>query len=68
MLRILLLAITMTSMFGFAPAFAQGGGAASCEDWCRANRCNGGMMNAGGGQQCMSQCVPICRQKMSKSK
>jgi hypothetical protein len=64
MARVFLAAMVITLMAGVLPASAQGGG--GCDAWCRANRCNGGMVS-GNAPVCMSKCVAICQQKM-KSK
>jgi hypothetical protein len=45
-------------------ANAQSGG---CTQWCRTNRCSGGMMS-GSAPQCMNQCVAACQQKMKSKK
>jgi hypothetical protein len=64
MLRTSLIVIVIGLAGGLTAAHAQSGG---CAQWCRANRCSGGMQS-GAQPQCMTQCVAICQQKMSKTK
>jgi hypothetical protein len=64
MVRVLLTVIAISFVAGVFPAFAQGGG---CAQWCRVNRCSGGMVS-GSAPQCMNQCVAACQAKMSKQK
>jgi len=64
MLRISLVIIVIGLATGLTAAHAQSGG---CAQWCRVNRCSGGMQS-GSSPQCMEQCVAICQQKMSKPK
>jgi hypothetical protein len=62
MLRMFLLVAAISLAYEPTLALAQNGG--GCEQWCRTNRCNGsGMTYAGGGSQCMSQCVAVCKSK-----
>jgi hypothetical protein len=65
MLRPFLIAVAIALLAGVLPASAQGGG--SCAEWCRANRCTGGLS---GNMQpvCMNKCIPACEQKRSKHK
>jgi hypothetical protein len=58
------LIIIVVSLAGLTAAQAQSG---DCAQWCRANRCSGGMQS-GAQPQCMTQCVAICQQRMSKTK
>ena len=42
MMRVLLTVIAITIVAGVSPGFAQAGG---CTEWCRVNRCSGGMVS-----------------------
>ena len=61
MLRLLLMAAVVGMVIDVTPASAL-----DCVQWCRTNKCNGGM-TAGAAPQCMNQCVAVCQQK-SKGK
>jgi hypothetical protein len=59
MVRVLLTVLAITIVAGVSPSFAQGGG---CNEWCRVNRCSGGMMS-GNAPVCMNRCVAACQAK-----
>jgi hypothetical protein len=61
MLRVFLIAVAISMMAEALPASAQDG-KGSCAEWCRINRCSGGMMS-GAAPVCMNQCVAACKQK-----
>ena len=61
----LLLSVAISLLAGLGSASAQN--ASSCFDWCRANKCSGGI-KASGAPRCMNQCVEACQKKMSKTK
>jgi hypothetical protein len=61
MLRVSLMIVVLALAFVSDSARAQSGG---CQQWCQANRCNGGMQTG----NCLSTCVAACREKMSKHK
>jgi hypothetical protein len=62
MLRASLMAVVIGLICGLTPAQAQNG--VNCFEFCRTNRCNGGMMTGG----CMNKCVAICQSKHAKPK
>jgi len=64
MLRAMLVVVTLGVATGLTNAQAQS--SVNCGDWCRINRCSGGM-TAGAAPQCMTECVAVCQQKMSKT-
>lgn len=64
MVRLFLTALALSLIAGVFTASAQGSG--GCTQWCRVNRCSGGMVS-GSAPVCMSQCVAACQKKM-KSK
>ena len=63
MLRLFLVALAVSVIAQSTPAAAQ----SSCVEWCRANRCSGGMQ-AGSAPVCMSKCVAACQKRTSKQK
>jgi hypothetical protein len=64
-MRILLAAIAMSFVASALPASAQSGG--GCTEWCRANRCTGGL-SANMGQTCINKCVAACEAKRKGKK
>lgn len=60
--RISLIIVTAALVLGLDAAHAQDG--QGCQQWCQANRCNGGMQTG----NCQSNCVAACKQKMSQHK
>ncbi len=58
------LIIIAIGLSGIGAANAQSG---TCAQWCRVNKCSGGMVS-GAAPQCMSQCVAVCQQKMKSKK
>ena len=63
MLRALLAALIILLVAQSTPAAAQ----SSCAEWCRANRCSGGMQT-GNAPGCMTKCVAACQKRTSKQK
>jgi hypothetical protein len=63
MLRLILVALAISFIAQSTPVAAQ----SSCAEWCRANRCSGGMQ-AGSAPVCMSKCVAACQKRTSKQK
>jgi len=59
MTRMFLAVSAIAIVAGVSPGFAQGGG---CNEWCRVNRCNGGMVS-GNPPVCMNRCVAACQAK-----
>lgn len=56
MLRLILVAIGFSFLYGATPTFA----AQSCEDWCMNNRCAHRILSQAA---CMNKCVHACQQK-----
>ena len=63
MLRAFLAALAILFLANSTPASAQ----SSCAEWCRANRCSGGLQ-AGSAPVCMTKCVAACQKRTSKQK
>jgi hypothetical protein len=63
-MRVLLAAVAM-SLVCVLPASAQGGG--GCAEWCRVNRCTGGLA-ASMGATCINKCVAACEAKRKGKK
>jgi len=61
--RLFLSALAIPFLAHSTCASAQG----SCAEWCRANRCGGGMQ-AGSAPVCMNKCVTACQKRTSKQK
>ena len=65
MIRACLVAITISLVGGLTPASAQGGG--GCAEWCRVNRCTGGIA-AHMGAACINRCTAACEAKKKGKK
>jgi len=64
-MRVLLAAVAMSLVASVLPASAQGGG--GCAEWCRVNRCTGGIA-ASMGATCINRCVAACEAKRKGKK
>jgi len=64
-MRVLIAAVAMSLVASVLPASAQGGG--GCADWCRVNRCTGGIA-ASMGATCINRCVAACEAKRKGKK
>jgi hypothetical protein len=64
-MRSLLAAVAMSLVASVLPASAQGGG--GCAEWCRINRCTGGI-SANMGQVCINKCTAACEAKRKGKK
>jgi len=64
-MRVLLAAVAICLAASALPASAQGGG--GCPEWCRVNRCTGGLA-ASMGATCINKCVAACEAKKKGKK
>ena len=65
-MRVLLVAVAVSLVASVLPASAQGG-VGGCPEWCRINRCTGGIA-ANMGAVCINKCTAACEAKRKGKK